>query len=134
MYRPLRPCNKIGCKNLTHDRYCGEHIHLIKQSRKEADKTYDKYKRDKESKAFYQSKQWKMMRKRMFAKHKGLCVKCKENDKIVLADVVDHIIPYKVDKNKRLDEKNLQTLCHRCHNQKTAEDSRKYGVGGMKKV
>lgn len=40
------------------------------------------------------------------------------------AVLVDHIIPIR-DGGERLDENNLQSLCRRCHDVKTAEDVRK---------
>ena len=49
------------------------------------------------------------------------------------ADLVDHITPIR-DGGERLDDDNLQSLCRRCHDAKTAEDVRKRraGVGGQK--
>jgi 5-methylcytosine-specific restriction endonuclease McrA len=39
--------------------------------------------------------------------------------------VVDHIVPFHgLDDPLRLDENNLQTLCHTHHQQKTARDQR----------
>ncbi|WP_438800582.1 HNH endonuclease [Bacillus cereus] len=58
---------------------------------------------------------------------KGLCLHCKNNRKITVADMVDHIIPIKVDPSLKLKLENLQSLCNPCHNRKTAEDKKKYG-------
>lgn len=58
---------------------------------------------------------------------KGLCLHCKDNRKIKVADMVDHIIPIKVDPSLKLKLENLQSLCNPCHNRKTAEDKKKYG-------
>ncbi|MGX4764243.1 HNH endonuclease [Holzapfeliella sp. JNUCC 72] len=53
-----------------------------------------------------------------------MCRKCFADGIIRKADVVDHIIPLKVDWNRRLDPTNWQPLCHTCHNIKTrAENS-----------
>ncbi|MEC2504384.1 HNH endonuclease, partial [Bacillus cereus] len=49
----------------------------------------------------------------------------RSKDIIKIGDVVDHIIPIRVDWSKRLEPSNLQTLCHACHNKKTKEDEKK---------
>ena len=38
------------------------------------------------------------------------------------ADLVDHIVPIREDWSKRLDSTNLQSLCYRCHREKTRKD------------
>jgi 5-methylcytosine-specific restriction protein A len=38
---------------------------------------------------------------------------------------VDHIVERSDDDSKRLNWDNLQSLCHSCHNIKTAEEKRK---------
>ncbi|WP_212967129.1 HNH endonuclease [Lederbergia ruris] len=53
---------------------------------------------------------------------------CLQDDKFTKADVVDHIIPIIVDWSRRLDDTNCQSLCHGCHNVKSAEDRKKYGT------
>nr|WP_282098271.1 HNH endonuclease signature motif containing protein [Staphylococcus aureus] len=40
------------------------------------------------------------------------------------AQMVDHIIPTKVDWSKRLEKENLQPLCFECHNKKTKKERR----------
>ncbi|MRB19217.1 HNH endonuclease, partial [Bacillus thuringiensis] len=52
---------------------------------------------------------------------------CKNNRKLKVADMVDHIIPLKVDPSLKLKLENLQSLCNPCHNRKTAEDKKRYG-------
>jgi 5-methylcytosine-specific restriction protein A len=39
--------------------------------------------------------------------------------------MVDHIVPLRAG-GARLEVGNLQALCNRCHNRKTAGDTRKY--------
>ncbi|MFS1513957.1 HNH endonuclease [Chengkuizengella sp. SCS-71B] len=41
--------------------------------------------------------------------------------------MVDHITPIKEDWSLRLDLCNLQSLCHCCHNKKTAEEVSRRG-------
>jgi 5-methylcytosine-specific restriction enzyme A len=122
--KPLRPCNKVGCHNLTRERYCEQHKQINERS--ERDKYYDRYKRNKKSKEFYNSTEWLKVRQAALARDKYLCVHCLKSNRITKADVVDHIIPITVDWCKRLSLDNLQSLCHTCHNRKTTEDKRKY--------
>ena len=75
-----------------------------------------------------------MKRLESLEKHHHLCVHCLKKNRIKKADMVDHIIPIKVNWSLRLSLNNLQPLCNQCHNIKTAEDEKKYGVGGTQKV
>lgn len=127
--KPLRPCHQIGCNQLTRERYCQDHVEVTAQDNKQRYKLYDQTKRDKEAASFYHSKEWKTLREQALVRDKGLCVRCKENKRITPADVVDHIIPIKVRWSFRLILDNLQSLCHKCHNQKTFEDKKKYKKG-----
>jgi len=125
---------------------CGNPITLDKQScdicitttnRKESYSSYDKYKRDKQSTAFYKSKAWKVLSNEVYIEQHGLCQICLENKKMVTGsfdkngnfkrNIIDHIIPIKIDWSKRLCKDNLWVLCISCHSKKTAEDKKKYG-------
>lgn len=48
------------------------------------------------------------------------CVVCEAAGRIVLADTVDHIRPHRGDQTLFWDPSNHQSLCKRCHDQKTA--------------
>jgi 5-methylcytosine-specific restriction endonuclease McrA len=51
------------------------------------------------------------------------CKICLDNGRAVNADVVDHIVP--LDQGgERLEQQNLQSLCHSCHKQKTDQDKK----------
>ena len=50
-----------------------------------------------------------------------LCRLCAAQGRVTAADLVDHILPI-ADGGAVLDEDNLQSLCRRCHDAKTAED------------
>lgn len=106
------------------------------KKRNERHKLYDKHRRDKEAAAFYKSKAWRIVREDALLRDLGLCQHCLKQKRITLADMVDHIIPIKVEWDLRLSIDNLQSLCNRCHAIKTAEDKLKYqkkieiGVGG----
>lgn len=128
--KPLRPCNYINCNNLTRTSYCEGHSYIVEERKKEREKErykkYNKYKRDKETQKFYDGREWRGIRQQ-FIRTNTLCKRCLDSKRITHADVVDHIIPIKVDWNKRLDINNLQSLCNKCHAIKTQEDKRKYG-------
>ncbi len=51
-----------------------------------------------------------------------LCLTCKAHGRLVLAAVVDHVVPLK-DGGARFDRANLQPLCVGCHNRKTARET-----------
>lgn len=89
-------------------------------------KLYDKYARDKDSTAFYKSKDWILKRQEALLRDNGLCLHCLANKRMKPADMVDHIKPIKVDWSLRLRLSNLQSLCNPCHNRKTADDKTKY--------
>lgn len=69
---------------------------------------------------FYQSSAWRRLREKVLLEQ-PLCVECKKKGVLTEAKVVDHIIPI-VKGGAALDESNLQPLCHKCHNQKSARD------------
>lgn len=135
--KPLRPCNKIGCNEITKNGLCPKHEEERKEKRKEHiknnrskyDKRYDQEKRNEKSKSFYNSRDWKRVRKAVLVRDNYLCQYCLRDKKISKADVVDHVIPLLIDWSLRLDESNLNCLCHTCHNSKTQRDERNYGKG-----
>ncbi|MCU6709413.1 HNH endonuclease [Paenibacillus sp. J5C_2022] len=55
-----------------------------------------------------------------------LCQNCLDVKRFVNADVVDHTLPISLRWDLRLTLNNLRSLCHACHNAKTAEDKRRY--------
>ncbi len=116
--KPLRPCNKPGCGQLTRDGYCDQH----KTAKAENNRYYDKYHRSDRSKQFYHSAAWKRARDLIRIRDNGLCIECLNQKRITVGTIVDHIIPIKQNWNKRLDEDNLQLLCQSCHNKKTGSE------------
>lgn len=67
--------------------------------------------------AWIKLRQWQL-------KHYPLCAECLRMDKVTKATTVDHIIAIK-DGGKKLCQDNLQSLCKKCHNRKTAKDVRR---------
>lgn len=125
-----RICNKSGCNELIDygNRYCDEHVDVGKVNEAERQKHYDKYRRDQKSKSFYDSVEWRKVRQVVLIRDNYLCQDCLDNNKITPYDVVDHIIPIRVDWSLRLELTNLRPLCYSCHAIKTAEDKRKYNL------
>lgn len=84
---------------------------------KEKNKIYDSFKRNSESRAFYNSNEWKITRDFIMNKYNYLDLYAlKVLNKIIKADVVHHIVEYREDKTKALDEFNLIPLSHTTHN------------------
>lgn len=123
-------CNKPGCTKLIDysDKYCEKHVFVDKVNEADRQKNYDKYRRDQKSKAFYDSPEWRKTRQIVLVRDNYLCQDCLDKNKITPYDVVDHIIPIKVNWSLRLELSNLRLLCHSCHAIKTAEDKRKYNL------
>jgi 5-methylcytosine-specific restriction protein A len=98
-----------------------------KKSRKDAKKLYDKFDRSPESVQHHNSKRWKDARLEVL-QGEPLCRRCKERGFYREAKLVDHIVPRsQIPIEEWYDKDNLQPLCWRCHNIKTAEDYKKYG-------
>src|SRR5699024_372034 len=101
--KPLRECNRAGCAELTRDSYCDRH----KGSR---ERQYDKYERNQESKVFYQSKAWRIVRAYVMARDNGLCQIALRDKRIVKADLVHHIFPLQQYPELGLNPDNLVSL------------------------
>jgi 5-methylcytosine-specific restriction endonuclease McrA len=73
---------------------------------------------------FYQSTAWRKLSRRWLTSN-PICQSCWQQGIIRKADVVDHIIELKDDWSRRLDETNLQSLCYKCHIEKTNKERAK---------
>jgi len=89
---------------------------------KETTKKIHEYKRDSKEVAFYKTYKWRKTSEQ-FRKVNPLCVQCKEEGRTRKADVVDHIKPIQ-EGGEHFEQSNLQSLCHKHHNKKTAKDYR----------
>jgi 5-methylcytosine-specific restriction protein A len=65
--------------------------------------------------------QWVKLRERVMMRDCYLCQMCMANNFVEQATQVDHIKPKA--KGGTDDMNNLQSLCERCHNDKTARDN-----------
>ena len=75
---------------------------------------------------FYHSPEWRRLRE-WYRIHHPLCEECERNGRVVLAQVIDHIVEI-ADGGSPLDVANLQSLCHACHNRKHGAVSQGRGV------
>lgn len=125
--KPKKRCNKAGCRELIdYDKgYCEKH----KQENNKFYNTYfrneDTYinangKTNKEIYEFYQSKEWKRVRKAVLDRDNWICQPCLREGRVHEANLVDHIVELR-SKNgwsKRLDMDNLEAINRSCHNKK----------------
>ena len=122
--KPKKPCSYQGCPKLTNDRYCELH-------QKKRTEEYNKYERDNFTKIFYNSKKWRIIRKRQLEAH-PFCEECLKNGKRTKAIVVDHIIPIKKG-GDMYDYTNLQSLCASCHSKKSVLEGSRFGKNVFEK-
>ncbi len=101
-------CNKPGCVNLTREWYCDNH--------KKENNRYNYERNDKDYTRFYYTKEWKRVRELVLQRDDYLCVRCRNNGIIKLAEMVHHKIRIKIVYCIRLDLSNLESLCEACHN------------------
>ena len=88
------------------------------QKQKKVDyKYYNNNLRDKTTQSFYNSPEWKQVKKTVHIRDKGLCTMCLSDNKISYAEVVHHIEPLKENYDKRLSPDNLICLCNKHHAQ-----------------
>jgi 5-methylcytosine-specific restriction protein A len=124
--KPLRPCHKQGCPNLTRDKYCEDHISMAQQEQRQRDiakaKAYDK-KRGSPTARGYDYK-WQQYRIE-FLKRNPQCVVCGAP-----STIVDHVIPHKGNKGLFWTRFNHQALCKSCHDRKTATQDGGFGRQG----
>lgn len=144
----VRFCNAAGCREIipVGQYYCSKHQYLQKEYeerqkhwRKDEYKGMTKEQRHEYNKKvyqqrmaasakaphdynkFYKTSRWVKLSRRTL-QNKPVCVSCLSKGIIKKADLVDHIVPIREDWSKRLDPKNLQPLCYRCHRLKTKKD------------
>ncbi|MBP0725546.1 HNH endonuclease [Bacillus sp. RG28] len=114
--KPMKPCRKLGCINLTNEGFCEEHKQLNKQHDNE---------RGNANKRGYNYR-WQKARLSFLQKN-PLCVRCLNENKYTSATVVDHIKPHKGDMNLFWDKKNWQPLCKHHHDVKTVTEDGGFG-------
>jgi 5-methylcytosine-specific restriction protein A len=116
--KKLHVCNKMGCNNLTRNRFCEQHEYIEIEERKAINRRYNQNRTDDKEQAFYKSKGWKIARKKALARDEYICQDCKRLGYIVPAVTVHHIIPIKEEWKLRLIIENMVSLCESCHQQR----------------
>ena len=118
--KPLRPCRHPGCCVLVSDGYCDAH-------RPRGDR------RSEEAQSWrwmYQTDEWKLDLRPAQLLREPFCRVCArlyppgDPRHRTPATVVDHIVPHCGDWDVFTDEGNLQSLCKRHHDIKTAQEQR----------
>ncbi|MDA8212174.1 MAG: HNH endonuclease [Clostridia bacterium] len=116
--KPLRPCNKPGCPNLTQSRYCEQHA-------KQEARRYEQERGTAHERGY--GSRWRRYREHYLRQH-PLCAECLKVDKVVPATEVDHKISHKGDHKLFWDPNNHQSLCKSCHSRKTVREDGGFGV------
>ena len=105
MKAPLKPCAKLGCRELVRGvRYCKAHTRDESARVQSHDRGYNE--------------RWKRIR-RIFVNKYPICDVCGAS-----VEIVHHIIPIS-EGGERYDFANLQSLCRSCH-------GKAHGGGGSK--
>ena len=107
-------CRRPGCPGLVRNGVCSRCGPLRKMAAAEHDE-----RRGTAAERGYDAR-WVKVRL-LHLSSEPLCRLCAAQGRVTAADLVDHIVPI-ADGGAVLDEDNLQSLCRRCHDAKTAED------------
>ena len=110
--RPKRICNHPGCNTIVDGNESRCAIHKVEHNRHKKNKN--------EWSTWYSTTRWRKARQIYLSQH-PLCVECLKDNKLITADVVDHIIDHKGNIERFCDTNNWQALCKRCHDSKTAK-------------
>ena len=110
--KPRRPCRKPGCPNLAEPGkiYCKKHS-----------EDNWKYDHDKSANERGYTYQWQKASRAWLHAH-PLCAECQRSGRYTKAEVVDHIVPHRGDRTLFWDPSNLQSLCKKCHDEKTGKE------------
>lgn len=111
-------CTAPGCRNIVDDgsARCPDHTEAPSYTPK---KRYQHHYHN--GKRIYQSSRWRKLRDAHIARE-PVCRHCLKYDIVTPAKVVDHIIEIE-DGGEIWNPDNLQSLCHSCHNAKTAREA-----------
>jgi 5-methylcytosine-specific restriction enzyme A len=118
-FAPKHPCSYPGCMSLTDAARCERH-------RMQGQKEYEKRRGHAAARGY--GYRWRIASKTYLANN-PLCVECLKKQRLVAATVVDHIVPHKGNPALFWNRDNLQALCKRCHNRKTATSDSRWGRG-----
>ena len=113
-----KPCAYHGCRNLIRDgRFCFKHQEESKNQRKESNRYYDQYLRNKKARLFYNSKAWLATRQYVLTKYNYLDLyDYYINSRVTRATAVHHIEELEEAWEKKLEISNLIPLSSSNHN------------------
>lgn len=109
--KPLRPCRHPGCRELTRDGYCSKHKPK-RAARLESAEWH----------GWYSLSVWTDDLRPAQLLAEPWCRECAKRGIRTRATVVDHVEPHCGDWTRFIDRANLQSLCKRCHDRKTAQE------------
>lgn len=127
----MKLCNHPGCKEIIsndHSR-CSKH-QIVQQPKRYLEHQFLLI--DGRRQYLYTSNKWRKLSKR-HKKEFPCCKRCLDRDVVTPVDISDHIVPVEVAPEKAFDWQNIQSLCLSCHNVKTSDDNRKYGLKPSKR-
>ena len=90
----------------------------MRSDRREANRRYDKQRKDDPHWNFLRSREWKDIR-RAHLQREPLCRHCRLSSRTTLAREVDHVKHPNGNWDLARDPANLQSLCKPCHTRKT---------------
>lgn len=126
MFHRKTICKHAGCGKVVqiHEGlYCAEHRRYVRSDVLASNDSRAKSKEKRTKNPLYNHR-WEKSRKAHLMVN-PLCVQCKAAGKIVMAKVVDHIVPHGDDLGLFWDMNNWQSLCTRCHAMKSNEERRR---------
>lgn len=111
-WAPPKRCSKPGCGKLVKAgiSFCTEHM---RERWRNEDRT-------RKRERFYDRKEWTELRDYYRRAH-PLCELCAKQGMRRPTKIVDHVVPIKQG-GAPLDVRNLQSLCHTCHQQKRGKE------------
>lgn len=109
--KPLRPCRHPGCSALTKSGYCTQH-QKPKAERRESAQWHK----------LYGLPLWTDELRPDQLLREPFCRICAQAGRRTKATVVDHVVPHRGNMALFADIGNLQSLCKRCHDKKTAQE------------
>lgn len=129
----LTLCTHPGCPQIVSERGKSKCPAHYTEANKHYNRNYrnrpDKKTESRSSTELGYGYDWQQVRNRALARDNYLCQECLEkDDRMIPAEHVDHIEAFHGKRDKRrLDLKNLRSLCQPCHSKKTIRDDGGFG-------
>jgi len=115
--KSLRFCNHPGCKQLTDNSYCPDHIAECEAKQAERLKRYDKVRGNAQSRGY--TGRWQKASKAFLNKPENQICKLHLQGCTMIATCVDHIDPHNGQGDSRFwDKMNWQAACIHCNSVK----------------